>query len=190
MMNKIIYPAMFSQKGDIERYLMESVRFGQNVTLLDVFRLVDKHLSLKNFISKSFSCNYIDGYHAEAEKPSTIRTGLKYLEISWGVDIHNNKLDIDSVILSVNEEGLEYDITLLPLNEISRLPLRLSEEIVIGKEKYNREFSLLEVLYAIYWEISFVGSIHNRNQITKILADTVSNIESSNLKPDDSFEEF
>jgi hypothetical protein len=112
---------------------------------------------LEAFIGMYSWCN-AKLYHAEAGttcKPC----GLDRLEIE--VWFRDNYFDIS---LHGYEGAEAYAIDFTPLNSIAHLPLTLSNKLSVhvnnaridSEEQYT--FSLLDVLDAIYYEISFHGS--------------------------------
>jgi len=128
---------------------------------------------------------------AQPVVPDPDVTPLHYVEVFvYGVDLHAysdgshnkapNRLGFHGWgpwDLPPEEEPFEggWAVEFSPINELAHLPLKINPEFVV----YNRsedvckfdmaEISLLDVLYAIVWEMTFVGVVESRTEICERL---------------------
>lgn len=179
-----------AKKSNILTYLRNSCYIDEGVTLQDIFNLVDSSKLLKFVISQYSWCPSIDEFHAQAKEPwiKNEEEDLHTLEINWHVSkCSKNTLDFE---LYPNFHGLgektTYSVSYTPVYELAHLPVVLNESFALydknvhPKEifKSTRHFSLLEVLDAIYDDISFVGSPEQNKKFLEELKETVKQIES------------
>lgn len=163
--------------------LRHECRIAEGVTLLDFFDAVDELPSLMNFIARYSWCRAIHDFHEQARLPEPTEQGergsIEELVISFGGDFHppfgfSHGLDFSGK--GPDKEGVptSWALELSPVNTFSRLPLRLAEKAhftywpdddvqspgwheKVRYEEAPYSFSLLEVLDAVYMEISFFG---------------------------------
>ena len=143
------------------------------VTLGDIFRAVEKDPGLRDFLAIYSSCP-VEAFHKEAMLPPQKPTDLTkisiaaYLEVSPATSVH---IDVSGV--GQPGDAASYALDFTPVNEIVELPVVLEPEIeiftfdaggrtVLAKCEYD--FSVLEVLGEIYFEISFHGSPEQRDE--------------------------
>ena len=142
------------------------------VTMADIFRAVEPHTDLVQFLRAWSHCD-VEAFHAEARKPAAGQSDLLYIEISrkfeWDEDGAYPSLHVCGVG-EPDEGGLtHYGIDMTPVSEIVNLPVRIRPrmEIFDDRKKVAEvpcEFTLLDVLGEIYWEISFFGSPTMRDE--------------------------
>ncbi len=174
------------------------------VTLHDIFDAVDMEPELKEFISQYSWCRHIDEFHADANKfvpesfvPESEEDPLKYLEIRWHVNTSSYKgkqsIDISSDFHGVGESGTSYSVSYSPMGKLAHLPVKLSTDFDIyasfakgKKEKLlfhgEQWFSLLEVLDAIYDDISFNGGTDDNVRFLEEMQETTAKIKSGEIK--------
>jgi hypothetical protein len=190
--------------------LSDSVEFGENVTLRDLFRIFEP---IKDFISAYSTINY-EAYAKELDKPIDwarrescpidhieITHGgsifEKFLDVSIGVDAHG----VDSSVSldnhgkwneSKNEHISRYwAIDAQPMNNLADLPIKLNEKFEIDKTDdgsmflsgYRKNFTLLEAIHAVFYEISFFGCPEDRDDFLDTLKEQVQEIK--NMTPEE-----
>lgn len=161
------------KKLSIFSYLPDVCKIKDGTVLKDIFNIVDSYKLLKIFIQQYSGCRAIEEFHSQAKEPiSNEQDDLKYLEIYWTADLSKYKnetsFDISAGFHGVGEKSNKFSMSYSPVNEYAHLPLKLDKKIELfepfQKDKEpnklfeaEKEFTLLEVLNAIYWDISFMG---------------------------------
>lgn len=162
-------------------YLAEDIELDETVTLRDIMNFVRKNEDLTDFIRMYSFCFHIDEFHECLDKHPVIDENgeIEYLEIYWYTGTHHYKEDEPFHLTQSPDfhgigkrdgESTAFAVECIPLEEIAHLRLVLNEEFTInhyqaykephfinGEQKYKTSFTLLQVLNAIYWEISFHG---------------------------------
>tara|TARA_Y100000034_G_scaffold136330_1_gene212235 strand:+ start:8791 stop:9609 length:819 start_codon:yes stop_codon:yes gene_type:complete len=182
--------------------LREPCEIEEGVTLNDIFCIVARNEELKTFLKHYSKCRLINDYHERALDPPEDTSGLKYLEIGWEcrlwkVDEDNPDLELWTDVCGrgpkesedmpdvADEAGdIRYGIDLTPVNKLAGLPIVLNQEVyinVMDGDKTEalparREFTLLDVLDALYWEISFFGSEEDKVDAKERLSETADEI--------------
>ncbi len=150
-----------------------SCKIDPGVTLLDIFNTVANYPALTGFLAQYSWCFAIQEFHEAAQRPAAPTT-LKRLEISRYVQTHTyddvrhlsadicDALDFTGVGPLDEHGNTRYGVSLSPMNMLANLPVTLNTtcEIHHNFEKvseWETGFSLLEVLDAIYDDISFHG---------------------------------
>ena len=138
------------KKREILHKLRIGCKIDDDVTLRDIFKIVDQYKVLKYFIAAYSWCGVIDELHAEALEPcqslSEDKEPLDYLEVYWhgtkskkyGLSLHYGFHGIGRVAeekkkeLGADEDGLvHYSISASPLWELVDLPVKLKEDFVL-----------------------------------------------------------
>ena len=150
------------------------------VTLGDIFQAVQDDKTLMDFIAQYSWCWAIQEFHDEAKLPphETIDTKIVEILIEAYSELHTARkgkktfpekpMSFNGVWLhftGIGEDGVHYSISCTPMNELANVPVRLSNTCTFDKD-FERLFeqpceycfSLLDVLDAIYFDISFHGS--------------------------------
>lgn len=143
--------------------LRMSCSIEDDVTLLDLINIVDGINHLKLFISQYSWCKAIDEFHAQAREPQrTDENPMEYLEVCWSkmvgdfypsTDFHGFGKEPPDYEFPNGTGLIRYSVSYTPLYNLADIPLRLNP-VHNGKTRY---FTLLEVLDAIYDDISFMG---------------------------------
>lgn len=167
------------QRSNFTRCLRVACYIDSDVTLGDVFRAVAAHPELMKIVGDYSWCD-MAAFHEEAVKPGKF-TDLKYLLVSkyFEFDEHegHEALDfggigpseVDDPRTADQDGNMHWAIDFTPVNELASLHVRLSPtmDIFHDHKKIGSApacFSLLEVLDAIYDEISFHGSPRSRDE--------------------------
>jgi hypothetical protein len=176
------------------------------VTLLDFFRAVDKYELLKLFVAQYSWCRDLDVFHKEAERPplrlyredEPEPDKLSYLEIfrraalkKYGPD---EWVDFHGIGEGREEYGTAgktqaYSVSCTPMYDLARLPLRLNRRCEFRDERDRRnvrvlwagdtQFTLLDILDAVYWDISFYGGPEDNAEFLSSMRERVEEIESA-----------
>jgi len=172
-------------------------RIEPGVTLGDIFKIVAGYPLLVAFIAEYSWCWAIKEFHLQAELPKTDEApDLQYLRVCRFIAIDNIEnddgrevtltVDFDAAGELGEHNGLPnlYSIALTPMNAIAHLPVVLDSDCSVYEEgKYEVEelktsFTLLEVLNAIYSEISFHGGPRETAVVGQELLDMIEEAES------------
>lgn len=185
---------------NIVKNLRSFCQIDPDTILKDIINLVSNSKVLETFLGMYSWCNNIKEYNKEANKNPILNENseVDYLEISWHVTWDKEK---DGFYLFKEPEFLgigfplkeekydlpkgyvaKYAIEFTPLNELAHLKVKLNTQFTSKRNFKNAptlkgscDFTLLEVLDAIYWEISFLGSIEERdnsaNELKSIIED-------------------
>ena len=158
--------------------LREYCEIADGVTLGDIFNIVDALPKLKSFISQYSWCCEIDEFHHQAKEaiPVDNKTPedepLAYLRVYWHVSAQQHKkvnyFGMSPSFDGIGTGGTHYSVSYSPMYELAHLPVKLDTDFVIHRKqvsstgekilyKANACFSVMEVLDAIYDDISFVG---------------------------------
>ena len=151
------------------------------VTLGEIFSAVEADPMLMDVISFYSWCKPIREFHEQAKlPPPPPKDGdVKIVEILIDAfaELHSARkkrkiledkpLQFEGVWVhfsGIGEDGVNYSISYTPMNELANVPVRLSNTCTFNKDfekmfdqPTEYTFSLLEVLDAIYWDISFYG---------------------------------
>jgi len=193
---------LFSDDGMVDdpfRALMDVCDIEDGLTLQDIFNFVEKDESLKDFIGPYSWC-HIDDFHYAAKFPKERGTSLRNLLISKSVSINTRKYPDLEFSPDFHGEGpiepdqlkdygenppdiITYGVSFTPMANIVDLPIKLEKEVKVF-ENYKEigkayvECTLLEILDAIYWEISFHGSPEEAEEMFDDLKGRVDEIKS------------
>jgi len=190
-------------------HLRDAVEIAEGVTLRDLFRIVSKYKLLKLFVSQYSWCRQLEEFHAQAEEPMREEETdkLEHLEIYWHASTHKYKgessIDMEAgfhgigVSKEIENNGPDgkchFSVSYSPMYELADLPLKLNTNIKIwgpweGKPPQKvlfegkKYFSLLEVLDAIYWDISFMGGPAENKEFIEDMNSRVDDIKSGITK--------
>ena len=171
--------------------LREHCTIADDVTLADIFAMVESNKYLTAFISQYSSCHQIYSMHEQIKE--TWRNSEKeedeidvdYLEVYWHVG-NNDYGKRKSFYVTTGLHGIvegntdQYSMSLTPLYEMAHLPVKLNNSIKIYKPfdfknpkaveivvDSEQGFTLLEVLDAIYEDLSFYGGSDEQKQELK-----------------------
>lgn len=179
-----------------------------DTTLKDIMTLVRKNEGLNLFISMYSWCNSIEEFHAELDKLPVIdeNDSMDHMEIRWATFYNKSRNYTDfglsaefiGVGLPLKEErdGLPvgfietFSISGSPIEQFAHLKVHLNPKVEIHRIKRHPKiesikllssecsFCLLDILDAIYWEISFHGPPSQRDDFMDEMRELVTDIES------------
>jgi hypothetical protein len=148
-------------------------------TLRDLMNLIMPH---KEVLGEMAWCN-VDAFYAEMQKPkpeqpSWIAEKVTYIEVSqvaeiprWDPDHLNEYMDVTG---KGEDPSDRYALEFTPVNELADLPIKINETYKITREldaspweetifETKKPMYLLDVIWALLWEISFAGSPDQRD---------------------------
>lgn len=177
---------------DSFEYLYENVTL-LNVTLNDIFVLTER-------CSDVYRTIFRRNYYEEIIKEVNSGDGpledkeVEYLEIYKYLDIMEIEDKVHESNLCVSFHGVNkttdtnYSLMFSSAKLLKNLPLYLKSDISIFEEKYvpdytfkeqtfpSINYTLFEVLNAVFWELSFAGSAEDRDALLKTLDERVEEI--------------
>ena len=135
----------------------------------------------------------------EGDKPYVdCEDSVKYLEVYWAAEATNyDGPDVLSEWVSIHGIGGPegpYGLDFSPINSLTELEIKLNNEYKIfdmRNKKYlstaslftaQKEFTLLDILRGIFWELSFHGSVKNREERLEEIKQSVEDIKSGLVK--------
>lgn len=137
-------------------------------------------------------------YTEKVKRPSGMRERTTVVDFDTSVGFHGIGPSRDENGPANRDDGkTNYSISYSPMYELADVPVKLNKEFKVyepwDRTKHNgenrqkelltatREFSLLEVLDAIYWDISFVGGPAENAEFIEGLKEQVEEIKSGNV---------
>ena len=159
------------------------VVFSKKVTVRTLFKLIEKNDYLKPFLF------YFNDFNNELNK--TKQHDIKgVIRFQWDeIDLDNNyfnvaypKMDVDGI----DENNEPFGIEFLGCNEIADLPLRFDNEFIIRqngkvlKSIYTHP-TLFQVIYGLFWELSFFGDPEQRDKRGKEILEEVEKMKGENI---------
>lgn len=156
--------------------LRSRVELAEGITLGDLFKVVEAYPALCDFIGHYSWCAAINDFHAQAklDRPEKENSDEEDEEIvalhvtPYGELFHNDETGEDSFegvwwhFGGKGEKDTNFSVSYTPMYELVHLPLVIDSQIRFSKN-YALYFeakcrcNLLELLDAIYWDISFMG---------------------------------
>lgn len=181
------------------KWLTAECTINDDITLGDIFNIVEKSKSLVDFLSMYSWCGAINEFHKAAriplEKKDEFTEKLWHLEIYRHVESSFSNYfetepcfhgvgDIDETTLEHYKGrdlplplSMNYAIELCPMNELVDLPVVAKEDVKVQNKSLKLKYTLLEILDAIYWEISFFGGPDEADEMKNQLAEQVQEIK-------------
>ena len=173
-------------------------------TLGDIFRAVEADLILKSMIAFYSWCSPINEFHEQAKLPKPLNTDacgfypIVELILEGYAGVHSErrpkpdepKMRFENAYLhfgGIGVDGEHYSVSCTPMNELADVPVRLVNAIGFRKDYTEKPFgeepldycwSLLDVLDAIYFDISFHGGPKQNEEFIEMLNDRVKEIQS------------
>ena len=206
--------------------LMYPIEVDDDLTLGDLFRVVEEDGKLSAFIAAYSWCWHIDEFHAQAKLPpetSDHEENIWYCYVNASLDTHEYQDEISADFGvdffgegELSEEEKEHwshcqgtpptstkdGLSMSPMNTIAHLPLRVCQDFLVhgshkiatgerskkGRMKHQikfvehvrcqRHMTLLDILDAIYWDISFHGGPADNESVLEDLKSRVDSIKS------------
>jgi hypothetical protein len=182
------------EDAEIFSVLEDTCEIEEGVTLLDFFRAVEQYEFLKIFIAQYAWCSDIDAFHQQAEEPFIADEdwvdNVEYLEVYRVLKFQAKYVSNYAGFHGVGrpEDGSDrieyYSMSYSPLNEFANLPLKLNTSVTVfkgyeGKVVWQGEYrySVLDVLHAIYDDISFAGGVEDKEDFLDDMKETMKEID-------------
>ena len=170
------------------RSLFDTCELEDNLTLRDIFLLLNKDLKFYDLVFASWTEEIVTEGLTRVSNADDRE--IEYLELKkygefdiWEDRKEFNGFDLPSFHgVGKDTDGIEigYAIELQPVSEIIDLPIKLNKEVKVyevdyrDKKNYPRKeynfgecsFTLSQILYGIMWELSFFGSPENRDKMS------------------------
>lgn len=158
-------------------HINDICEFDKGVTLKSIMNTVASDELLTKIVAIYSSVNHIEDFHKEINIKCTKKIkNVEYIEIYKIGEIFNGELSTWTDWHGVNtkekdwqDHGHYISCSYTPTYEIANIPIRLNERLII-RENYDKvvldvtqKMTLLEILHAIYYDISFHGSPKDRD---------------------------
>lgn len=194
-------------------HLRTSCTITGGTTLGDMLRWIHTEPDLEHFLARYSWCQSLRAFCFEsALEPDKPDDGsIEYLEVYWHATCHQGKdgsFDIGAGFHGVGkyvednpEVGIKkgdpttWSVSYSPVNNLAHLPLRLNEEVKVHRFlkrsgidvplETRRCFSLLDVLDAILFDISFVGGPEDKVEFLEGIREKVDGIREEFGEPGD-----
>ena len=171
-------------------YLKSYCEIAKGTTLLQLMDAVDQYPELKQFIAMYSGCPDIEEFHAQIREPMRSDDPVEYLEVRWKARLRHGEFDIYSDFYGFGKETEEmkshdgsglirYSVSYTPLYEMADCPIVLNSNFSVRDDKGkviiqgNKRFDFLEVLDAIYDDISFMGGPEDNAQFLEDMRERV-----------------
>ncbi len=162
----------------------------EGVTLKQIMNVVANDPPLSLIVSMYSDVQDIEGFHKELNSKKKTDTKLSHIEIYRSGQIYKKDLSVWTdwigILKKKGKYGKEVGLSYVPLYKMANLPVKLKTDFKVWSmneikpEKpaidYKTSFTLLEILHAIYYDISFHGGPKEREAIKKEMAETVDKI--------------
>jgi hypothetical protein len=178
-------------------HINSTCEFDEGVTLKTIMNLVASDELLTKVVAFYSSVNNIEDFHKEVNKKCTKKAKeVDYLEIYRSGDIFDGELSSWTDWHGVNtkekckycgkkdwpDHGHYISYSYTPVNEVAHLPIRLNERFILRENEkvvldVNQKFTLIEVLNAIYYDISFHGGPKDRDKFLGEMNEQVKKIK-------------
>lgn len=185
------------------RYLNESCTIQKGVVLRDIFLILKKNLEIYDLFFGNWCKEIVEEGLKKTKKKES---GIDFLELYWMLyseEIYTKeKLLTGNIIPQFHGIGrarknedfykkgdiINWGVSLSKANELAHLPLKFNKKIQIADleqrdpmdvEAYDLQYSLMHVMYAIIWELSFHGGPEKREAFSSQLRESVKSIKKS-----------
>lgn len=179
------------------RHINHHCEIEDGVTLKQIMNVVANDPILSAIISVYSDINDIKGWHGELNRKTKRDIELAYIEIFRSGQIWKKDIQIWTEWLGVRKrksktEGKVVSLSYCELYNIAHVPVKLNTKFKIwGSDQkkedkpvidYIADFTLLEVLHPIYYDIGFHGSPKDRDAIKSNMCNTVDEILSHEIE--------
>ena len=192
----------------LQYHLYDECELEDGVVLKDLLLLANKHRDFLSPITTG-SLDWLGELIDEGLNEPFKDTGdVETLELNWRGNLTN--WDTEKLNTYVHFEGLgkppkgegwetwpadkpvNYALDMSSVSSLSELPLKLNKKMVIYDERdkkfneifleTNSDYTLLDILKGVFWEISFHGSPKDRDKVVEGLEQTIKDIDSGKTK--------
>lgn len=196
-------------KFDYDDLLLD-VDLSHEFTLRNVLDAVSNSKVPIKTLKKILRCNYLEEYCKEVNiKPYKDYGDIEYLRLSLIIgsdyepeEVKEWRFDGVGIEGNVSEDVLpfipekdratyreHYSVELSPMWKLADLKIKINHKIHVNKPKFQIDeyiampsITLVELLYAIFWEISWFGNIKKRNNAVEKLRKSVKELKKENGK--------
>lgn len=143
--------------------LFEPCRLDEDVTLKDIFLLIQHHID----VFEKILGNWCREFTTEALSTPSQVEDLLYLELYYTLQVEDGALEgINHPNFHGVGQDSPYSLSFLPLNKLADLPVKLGPA-QIEQSSYPTLYTLGNILNGILWELSFYGPPAQRDQLAK-----------------------
>lgn len=180
---------------DSPYYLQENCNLDNDVTLKDVFLLIQKNIDIYKIIINNHVEEFISEAFTDEEEYNVTpydKNAIEYLELYKCINWNDNSSITHALFRGVGYELKEdvdfykkgqritWSIEFEPVNKYINYPFRLCQKIyledfpysdldVLNNEYDENAFTLFDILYWPIWELSFYGPPEKRDYQKRIL---------------------
>jgi hypothetical protein len=183
-------------------YLMQPCEIEDGVTLKDIFLILKRDMSFYKTLIQNWVEEIVEeGLSPTKSQDDASQCKIDYLELSWNLTAESGKENYFSGLempefhgvgswpaTEHNPEGSgAISIMFSPANHLANIPLKLKQTLNLDlqteykfKERityHNPTYTLLQILYAIIWEMSFLGKPEKRNTELEKLNQVVEDVK-------------
>ena len=181
---------------NVHRFLFNECSIEDGATLRDLFTVIEEHAELFETIIP----HYVPEFIEESKQPIEGKPAFNndsQLEVYWSNE-HDNYEGVNELLSSVSfhaisaKDELPAALDFVPVNHLIGLPVILNTEFKIyGRIGYSdqvesgdcfsfgtKTFSLIEIVRAIFYELSFYGPPSRRNENMTAISNISRRIES------------
>lgn len=183
-------------------FLHENIEFDENVTLRDLFLVINKELSLFNLIFGNWIKEYTDVILNGIPEIKETSAKIDYLRVFWEIHNHGEEYNIPAFpffdgISIENGEEKKWAVEYSPMQNHAHLPLVLDPNVQVYnfESKENKKYpssgyTFFNVIQGILYEISFHGGPEATKRVLDDLTAQVKRIEAGEFSADDFFEDL
>lgn len=186
---------VFDATNNPLRFLMHDCELAPDVTLRDVFDLIEANIDdLEPILG-----NWVREFLEESKQPYEPKENrdLERLELYWFLE-SDAEFGTDGMAFpsfhGIGKNGEKYGVDFSSCNTLMELPVTLKEDAEIYRREYRSKsdgsatvilpkvgYTLLGILYGIIWELSFFGPPKKRDEEVKKLMELA---EDARLHPE------
>lgn len=181
------------------QHINSSCEIEEGITLKDIMSLVANDKMLTKFVAFYSSVNHIDEFHEELNtKCNKKEMDCDYLEVHRVGDLFESELNCWTEVSGVNtKETCKYcndvewpdhkhyiSYSYTPLYKYAMLPVKIDKRFIVRDFKKKKillnvtqDFTLIDILHAIYFDISFHGGPKDRDKFSRSLKRQVKKLD-------------
>jgi len=186
-------------------FLHENIEFDENVTLRDLFLVINKELGLFHLIFGNWIKEYTDVILNGIPEIKETSAKIDYLRVFWEIHNHGEEYNIPAFpffdgISIENGEEKKWAVEYSPMQNHAHLPLVLDPYVRVYnfESKENKKYpssgyTFFNVIQGILYEISFHGGPEATKRVLDDLTAQVERIEAGEeelFSADDFFEDL
>lgn len=189
------------------KYLFNYCIFEENLTLKDIFLLIKKNLDIyDNIIINNYCSEYIQEGFSQENIAIDPDTKINKLVLSWDITVIKDIEEPKNYLYGINfpeffgkgyinkdtSSEVEISVCLMHIKNIIDLPIVLNKETNLLKEDplsnkiitletiQESQYTLLQILYAIFWELSYHGGPEDKKSLRNNLFSMWDNFKKAN----------